>query len=79
MILERDFTIFPKDSLVLEIRFPHATGTMCVHGFGLVKSSTHNFPFGGKTHCALSCNTELLCRLEAIEGILTRATIKRTM
>jgi hypothetical protein len=22
--------------------FPHATGSMCEHGFGLVKSSTHN-------------------------------------
>jgi hypothetical protein len=42
LILERDFTIFPRDSLVLEIRFPHATGGMCAHGFGLMKSSTHN-------------------------------------
>ena len=40
MILERDFTIFQRDSLVLEIHFPHATGSMCAHGFGLVKSST---------------------------------------
>ncbi len=37
-----DFTIFPRDSLVLEICFPHATGSMCAHGFRLVKSSTHN-------------------------------------
>ena len=29
-----DFTIFPRDSLVLEICFPHATGSMCAHGFG---------------------------------------------
>ncbi len=35
MILERDFTIFPRDSLVLEIRFQHATGSMCAHGFKL--------------------------------------------
>jgi hypothetical protein len=41
-ILERDFTIFPRDYLVSEIRFPHVTGSMCAHGFGLVKSSTHN-------------------------------------
>jgi hypothetical protein len=25
-----------------ETRFPYATGSMCAHGFGLVKSSTHN-------------------------------------
>jgi hypothetical protein len=25
-----------------ETRFPYVTGSMCVHGFGLVKSSTHN-------------------------------------
>ncbi len=42
LILERDFRIFPRDSLVLEICFPHATGSMCAHGFGLVKSSSHN-------------------------------------
>jgi hypothetical protein len=41
-MLERDFMIFPRYSLVLEICFPQATGSMCAHGFGLVKSSTHN-------------------------------------
>ncbi len=25
-----------------ETCFPYATGSMCAHGFGLVKSSTHN-------------------------------------
>ncbi len=25
-----------------ETHFPYATGSMCAHGFGLVKSSTHN-------------------------------------
>ncbi len=24
-----------------ETRFPYAAGSMCAHGFGLVKSSTH--------------------------------------
>ncbi len=41
-MLERDFKIFPRDSLVLDIHFPHATGSMCVHGFTLLNASTHN-------------------------------------